>query len=77
MDGKLFHTVKVDGTSRLIGLFRHKVKGTYSFVNMSTFKITECEFNTIEDAVKDLDNYVENGKLLAYRELSDDYLKYM
>ena len=70
MNGRLFETIKLDGTKRLVGLYKHKGKDSYTFVNLTTGNITLCEFDSQEAAIKDLERYVREGKLKSYKEVS-------
>lgn len=47
-------------------LMKHKLEDTWSFVNLAKGHIYPCKFNSIEEAIKDLENYIEKGKILKY-----------
>lgn len=70
MNGRLFETIKPDGEKRLVGLYKHKNKKSYTFVNLTTGNITPCLFSSPEEAVKDLNRYVREGRLKSYKEVS-------
>jgi hypothetical protein len=40
----------------LVSIMRNKLDGTYSFVNLTKGHICTCKFNTVEEAVKDMQN---------------------
>ncbi|RHG20028.1 hypothetical protein DW272_02155 [Blautia obeum] len=50
----------------LVSIMRNKLDGTYSFVNLTKGHICTCKFNTIEDAVKDMQIKKENGEVISY-----------
>lgn len=50
----------------LVSIMRNKLDGTYSFVNLTKGHICTCKFNTIEDAVKDMQTKKENGEIIDY-----------
>lgn len=50
----------------LVSIMRNKLDGTYSFVNLTKGHIYTCKFNTIEDAVKDMQIKKENGEVISY-----------
>lgn len=41
----------------------------YHFVNLSRGHICACAFDSVEDAVKDLDSHVSNGTVLYYNKV--------
>lgn len=47
-------------------LLKHKISGEYSFVNLTKGHICPCKFKSVEEALKDLDNYIKKGKVLSY-----------
>ena len=47
-------------------LLPHKDGSGYSFVNVTKGHICPCVFKTIEDVMKDLQHYVEIGKVKNY-----------
>lgn len=47
-------------------LMKHKLEDTWSFVNLAKGHIYPCKFNSIEETIKDLENYIEKGKILKY-----------
>ena len=47
-------------------LLPHKDGSGYSFVNVTKGHICPCVFKTIDDAMKDLQHYVQIGKVKNY-----------
>lgn len=45
---------------------KYKLEDTWSFVNLTKGHICPCKFNSIEEAILDLEKYVKNGKVLKY-----------
>lgn len=56
----------------LVSVIRNKLDDTYSFVNLTKGHICTCKFNTIEDAVKDMQIKKENGEIVDYFEVKND-----
>ena len=52
----------------LIVLFKHKQEGKYSWVNFTKGHICPCKFDTVEDAIADLEKYRESGKIINFVE---------
>lgn len=48
-------------------LFKHKVSGKWSFINLSKEYICECKFNSYKDAIDDLNKNKESGKIKSWR----------
>ena len=47
-------------------LLKHKGTDTYSYVNLTKGHICSCVFNSIEEAIKDIDERKEKGLLIGY-----------
>ena len=47
-------------------LLRHKNTDKWSYVNLTKGHICSCIFDSIEDAIKDMDERKEKGLLLDY-----------
>ena len=43
--------------------------GKYSFVNLTKGHICKCKFNSIEEAIKDMDKQIKLGKVINYYEI--------
>ena len=48
-------------------LLKYKDSDTYSFVNLTKGHICSCVFNTVEDAIKDIEQRKKDGLLLDYK----------
>ena len=48
---------------------KNKSDGTYSFINLTKEHICPCKFNSIGDALKDMDRLKDCGKIINYFEL--------
>ncbi len=57
---------KNDGTKRVCAIMQHKLTKKYSFVNITKGHICSCEFNTQEEALKDLRNKYFNKEIATY-----------
>ena len=49
-----------------VGILKHKTTHKYHFINFTKEHICPCEFNTIQDAVNDLEKYKKTGKIINY-----------
>lgn len=47
-------------------LIPHKLSGKYSFVNLTKGHICPCTFDTVEDALKDLEDRKKKNLLISY-----------
>ena len=50
----------------IVSIMRNKSDNTYSFVNLTKNHICPCRFDSIEDAVKDMDEKILNGEIVEY-----------
>jgi hypothetical protein len=57
---------RTDGSTATVLILRHKEEGKFSYVNLTKGHICPCKFDSIEEALKDLDNYIKNGKVEKY-----------
>lgn len=53
----------------VVAVMKNKVDSTYSFINLTKEHICPCKFESIDDALKDMDEKVENGEINYYFEL--------
>ena len=53
----------------LVTIMKNKNDNTYSYINLSKEHICPCRFNSIEDALSDMDNKIKSGEILRYREI--------
>lgn len=54
---------RTDGSVREVIIMFDRASGKYAFVNMTTFHVCKCRFDTPEDAMRDLDN---NANVVSY-----------
>jgi len=47
----------------------NKFDGKYSFVNITKGHICPCKFNSIEDALEDMNNQIKKGKVIRYTKI--------
>jgi hypothetical protein len=57
---------KNDDTKCVCTIMQHKFTKKYSFVNITKGHICSCEFNTQEEAVKDLCNKCDNNEIAHF-----------
>lgn len=51
----------------IVSIMRNKSDNTYSFVNLTTKgHICSCRFDSVENAVKDMDEKILDGEIVAY-----------
>ena len=55
-----------DNSTVIVGILPHKITGKFSFINLTKDHICPCQFNSIEDALKDMDNDLS---VLSYEEI--------
>ena len=51
----------------IVTILRNKSDNTYSFVNLTKEHICSCRFNSIEDALHDMDEGIKKGTVLSYK----------
>ena len=49
-------------------IFKHKITGKYSYVNLTKRHICPYQFDTIEEAYQGLEEEVKKGKVIKYEE---------
>lgn len=55
----------------IVTIMLNKSDNTYSFVNLTKEHICPCKFESIDEALKDMDNQIKQGKVIRYYLLSD------
>lgn len=55
----------------IVSIMRNKSDNTYSFVNLTKNHICPCRFDSVEDAVKDMDQKILNGDIVRYFKLEE------
>lgn len=50
----------------IVSITKNKSDDTYSFVNLTKGHICSCRFDSVEDAIKDMDEKILNGEIVAY-----------
>mgnify|MGYP000638713102 CR=1 FL=1 len=55
----------------IVSIMRNKSDNTYSFVNLTKNHICPCRFDSIEDAMKDMDEKILNGEIVGYFKLEE------
>ena len=58
--------VKRKSGNVMVSIMRNKSDNTYSFVNLTKNHICPCRFNSVEDAVKDMNKKILNGEIISY-----------
>ena len=65
MDVIKFLVTRPDDTV-LVYLMKNKSDNTYSYVNITKWQICPCKFQSIQEAIKDMDKLLEEGKIVRY-----------
>lgn len=65
MDVIKFLVTRPDDTV-LVYLMKNKSDNTYSYVNITKWHICPCKFQYIQEAIKDMDKLLEEGKIVRY-----------
>lgn len=52
-----------------VALMKHKQDGKLSYVNLTKAHICPCKFNTVEEALADMDRQIIEGKIIKYFEI--------
>ncbi|WP_304431118.1 hypothetical protein [Romboutsia ilealis] len=65
MDVIKFLVTRPDDTV-LVYLMKNKSDNTYSYVNITKWHICPCKFQSIQEAIKDMDKLLEEGKIVRY-----------
>jgi len=50
----------------VVTILRNKADNTYSFINLTKEHICPCKFASVDDALRDMDNQIAQGKILRY-----------
>lgn len=61
--------VKRPNDKIIITIMKNKCDGTYSFINLTKEHVCPCKFNSIDDALKDMNRLKDCGKIINYFEL--------
>lgn len=61
--------VKRQHDNVIVTIMKNKSDETYSFINLTKEHICPCKFNSIDDALKDMDRLKDCGKIINYFEL--------
>lgn len=53
----------------IVMLLPNKETGEWSFVNVTKGHICPCKFKSLEEALEDLENYKQKGKIISYEKI--------
>lgn len=67
-DMKRWYVERPNGNC-IVSIMRNKSDDTYSFINITDGHICTCKFNSIEDALKDMENKKQTGEVIDWHEL--------
>ena len=61
--------VRKQAEDLIVYLMQHKGENKWSFVNVTKGHICKCVFDSIEEAIKDMEDRKEKGLLIDYLEI--------
>ncbi|MDC4245707.1 hypothetical protein [Clostridium perfringens] len=56
----------------IIDIFKNKIDNTYSFINITKRHICPCKFNSVEEALQDLEKYKKQNKIKKYYKIEKE-----
>ncbi|MCM1215903.1 MAG: hypothetical protein NC548_15460 [Lachnospiraceae bacterium] len=65
---KRFLVIKPNESVEVL-IMKHKLSNKYSYINITKQHICPCQFDSIEDAIKDMDKKKLEGKIIEYKEI--------
>ena len=51
----------------IVTILPNNADGTFSFVNLTKEHICPCRFQSIEEALEDMDRQIKEGKIIRYK----------
>ena len=57
----------------VVSIMMNKLDHTYSFVNLTKGHICTCKFDSIEDAIKDMEEKKDNGEIIDFINIDAAY----
>ena len=54
-----------------VTIMRNKKDNTWSYVNLTKKHICPCRFNSIDEALEDMNKQIKEGKIIRYYQLQD------
>ena len=72
---KIIIVNKPDGATYTCLLMRHKLKKTWSFINLTRQHICPCKFNSDQEAIQDLEQQVKDGKVVSWHYANEAFIK--
>lgn len=70
-----FYLINRPEDSVIVSIMQRADTGKYSFVNFTHPHICKCQFDTVEDAIEDIEKQITLGKVLDYIPLPNIQLK--
>lgn len=64
---KIYKVVRSKDTV-IVSIFKNKIDNTYSYINLTKEHICPCKFNSVEEALKDMDELIKQGEIEYYTE---------
>jgi hypothetical protein len=69
--GDIITVIKKNGEIVHVAIFKCKEDNKYSFINLTKKHICVCKFNTVEEALDDLEEQVKKGLVQSYHPASE------
>ncbi len=61
--------VKRPNDEVIVTIMKNKCDASYSFINLTKEHICPCRFNSVNDALRDMDRLKDSGKIIDYLKL--------
>lgn len=58
----------------IVSIMYNKFNGSYRFVNLTKGHICSCEFETVLDAINDMQNKKDNGEIIDFIEIESSLI---
>lgn len=64
--------VKREKGNVIVTILQNKDDNSYSYVNLTKGHICPCKFNSIEEALGDMDKKIEEGSIISYTKIEEE-----
>lgn len=70
---RIYCVKKKNKKDAIVSIMYDRADGKYHFVNLSRNHICSCAFNTVDEAIADMESQKENGIIKEWKPLQDPY----
>lgn len=53
----------------IVTILKHKLEEKYCFVNLTKGHVCPCKFDSVKEAMEELENNIRCGKVISYRRI--------